>query len=70
MQNFPKNLFCTIRNLNEMLNRLIPSQSTRVGTWRIVLAVVALNLTLASLVTRLFSSHAGWRGLGILSYTA
>ena len=31
MQYFPKNLFCTIRNLIEMLSRLIPSQSTRVG---------------------------------------
>ena len=49
MQSFPKNLFRTIRNLSERLTRLIPSQSTRVGTWRIVLAVVALNLTLASL---------------------
>ena len=49
MQYFPKNLFCTTRTLSEMLTRLIPSQSTRVGTWRIVLAVVALNLTLASL---------------------
>jgi hypothetical protein len=49
MRYFPKNLFCTICNLIEMLIRLIPSQSTRVGTWRIVLAVVALNLTLASL---------------------
>jgi uncharacterized damage-inducible protein DinB len=49
MQDFPKNLFCTIRNLIEMPTRLIPAQSTRVGTWRIVLAVVALNLTLASL---------------------
>ena len=49
MQYFPKNLFCRIRNLIEMLTRLIPSQSTRVGTGRIVLAVVALNLTLASL---------------------
>ena len=49
MQYFPKNLFRTIRNLIEMLIRLIPSQHTRVGTWRIVLAVVALNLTLASL---------------------
>jgi uncharacterized damage-inducible protein DinB len=49
MQYFPKNLFCTIRNLLERLTRLIPSQSTKVGTWRIVLAVVALNLTLASL---------------------
>ncbi len=49
MQYFLKNLFRTIRNLIEMLIRLIPSQPTRVGTWRIVLAVVALNLTLASL---------------------
>jgi uncharacterized damage-inducible protein DinB len=49
MQYFPKKLFCRIRNLIEILTRLIPSQSTRVGTWRIVLAVVALNLTLASL---------------------
>ena len=49
MQYFPKNLFCRIRNLIEMLTRLIPSQSTGVGTWCIVLAVVALNLTLASL---------------------
>jgi uncharacterized damage-inducible protein DinB len=48
MQYFPKNLFCTIRNLIETLTRLIPSQPTRVGTWRIVLAVVALNLTLAN----------------------
>ena len=48
MQDFPKNLFCTIRNLVEILTRLIPSQSTRVGTWRMVLAVVALNLTLAN----------------------
>jgi uncharacterized damage-inducible protein DinB len=37
MKYFPKNLFCTIR------------KSTRVGAWRIVLVVVALNLTLASL---------------------
>ena len=48
MQCFPKNLFCTIRNLTEMRTSMIPSQSARVGTWRIVLAVVALNLTLAS----------------------
>jgi uncharacterized damage-inducible protein DinB len=47
MQCFPKNLFCTIRNLIEIPTRLIPSRSTRVGTWRIVLAVVALNLTLS-----------------------
>jgi uncharacterized damage-inducible protein DinB len=49
MQSFPKNLFRTIRNSIEMLTRLIPSQPTRLGTWRIVLDVVALNLTLASL---------------------
>ncbi len=49
MQCFPKNLFCTMRNLIEMPTRLIPSRSTRAGTWRIVLGVVALNLTLASL---------------------
>jgi uncharacterized damage-inducible protein DinB len=49
MRYFPQNLFCTIRNSIEMLTRLIPSKTTRVGTWRIVLAVVALNLTLASL---------------------
>ena len=49
MQCFPKNLFCTIRNLIEMLTGLIPSQSRRVGTWRIVLAVLALNLTVAPL---------------------
>ena len=57
MQYFPKNLFCTIRNLIEMLTRLIPSQSTRVGTWRIVLAVVALNLTLASLANAQISPN-------------
>jgi uncharacterized damage-inducible protein DinB len=49
MQYFPGNLFCTIRDLTEMLTRLIPSRPTRVGTWRIVLTVAALNLTLASL---------------------
>jgi len=49
MQFFMKNLFRTILNLSEMLTRLIPSRSTRVGTWRIVLAVGVLNLTLASL---------------------
>src|ERR1700744_4476012 len=49
MRYFPQNLFCTIPNSIEMLTRLIPSKTTRVGTWRIVLAVVALNLTLASL---------------------
>ena len=49
MRYFPKNLFCTICNLIEMLIRLIPSPSTRVAAWRIVLAVVGLNLTLASL---------------------
>jgi hypothetical protein len=49
MQFFPKNLFCTLRNSIEIPTRLSPSQSARVGTWRIVLAVVALNLFLASL---------------------
>ncbi|MGA7632688.1 MAG: DinB family protein [Terriglobales bacterium] len=49
MPDFLKNLFCTIRNLIEIPTRLIPTKSPRVGTWRIVLAVVALNLTLASL---------------------
>jgi len=49
MQFFMKNLFRTILNLSEMLTRLIPSRSTRVGTWRIVLAVGVLTLTLASL---------------------
>ncbi|HEX3472260.1 MAG TPA: DinB family protein [Silvibacterium sp.] len=39
MQDFPKNLFCTIRNLVEMLTGLI-SQSARVGTWRIFLALM------------------------------
>ena len=57
MQYFPKNLFCTIRNLVEMLTRPIPSQSTSVGTWRIVLAVVALNLTLASLANAQISPN-------------
>src|SRR5579862_7949217 len=55
MQYFAKNLFCTIRNLIERPARLIPSRSLirshsrSVATWRIVLAVVALNLTFASL---------------------
>jgi uncharacterized damage-inducible protein DinB len=57
MQYFPKNLFCTIRNLIEILTRLIPSQRTRVGTWRIVLAVVALNPTLASLANSQISPN-------------
>ena len=57
MQYFPKNLFCTIRNLVEMLTRPIPSQSTSVGTRRIVLAVVALNLTLASLANAQISPN-------------
>ena len=37
MHHFPKNLFCTIRNPIEMLTGLSPSQSTRVGAWRIAL---------------------------------
>jgi uncharacterized damage-inducible protein DinB len=57
MQYFPKNLFRTIRNLSEMITRLIPSQSTRAGTWRIVLAVVALNLTLAFLANAQISPN-------------
>jgi hypothetical protein len=56
MQYFPKDPFCTIRNSIEMLNRLIPSPSTRVGTWRIVL-VVTLNLTLASLANAQISPN-------------
>ena len=57
MQCFPKNLFCTIRNLIEMLTRLIPSQSTSVGTWRIVLAVLALNLSWPSLANAQISPN-------------
>ncbi len=49
MQSFLKNLICTSRFSIEMPTGPIPAQSTRVGTWRIVLALVALNLTLASL---------------------
>jgi hypothetical protein len=49
MQFLPKRLFCTMRNISEMLTRLIPSQSTEVNTWPTVLAVVALSLTWASL---------------------
>jgi uncharacterized damage-inducible protein DinB len=49
MRYFPKNLFWTTRNLIEAITRRIPSQFTRVGTWRVVLAVAALNLALASL---------------------
>ena len=49
MQYFLHNCFCTIRNLVEKPTRLSSSWSTRVGTWRIVLAVVTLNLTLAPL---------------------
>jgi uncharacterized damage-inducible protein DinB len=49
MQYFPGNLFRTIRDLTEMLTRLIPSHPTRVKTWRTVLTVAALNLTLGSL---------------------
>jgi uncharacterized damage-inducible protein DinB len=40
MEYFPKNLFCAIRNLIEMLPRLISSQSARVGTGRIVPALM------------------------------
>ena len=57
MRYFPQNLFCTIRNSIEMLTGLIPSKTTRAGTWRIVLAVVALNLTLASLANAQISPN-------------
>ena len=40
MRYFPQTLFCTIRNLIEMLKRQIPSQPTRVGTWHVVLALM------------------------------
>jgi DinB superfamily len=40
MQYLPKNLFCAIRNLIETLTGLTASQSTRFGTWRIVLALM------------------------------
>jgi len=51
MHDFPKKLFCTVRNSIEMPTRLICFQSARSATWRVVLAVVALNLTLASLAS-------------------
>ncbi len=57
MQDFPNNLFCTTRNSIEMLTRLIPYQSARGGAWRIVLAVAALNLTLASLANAQISPN-------------
>ncbi len=40
MQNFPKNHSCTIHDSTEMLTRLNTSQSRRVGTWRIVVAMM------------------------------
>ena len=49
MQYSPKNFFCTIPNSRELLTTLVPSRSTRAGTWRMVFAVVALNLTMAML---------------------
>ena len=57
MRHFLKNLFFTIRNSIEMPTRLLPSQPTRVGTWRIVLAVAALNLTLVSLANAQISPN-------------
>jgi uncharacterized damage-inducible protein DinB len=57
MRHFLKNLFRTIRNSIEMPTRLLPSQPTRVGTWRIVLAVAALNLTLVSLANAQISPN-------------
>ena len=56
MQYILKNLFGTI-NAIEMLTRLSPSQSAGAGTWRIVFAVVALNLTLASLANAQISPN-------------
>jgi uncharacterized damage-inducible protein DinB len=49
MQRFPKSLFCAIRDLARVTTPRIPSRSARAATWRIVLAVVAVNLTLATL---------------------
>ena len=40
MHRLPKNLFCAIRNLIEMLTRPYASRSTRVGPWRIVHAFI------------------------------
>src|SRR5580704_1413450 len=40
MRYFPQTLFCTIRNLIEMLKKQIPSQPARVGTWHVVLALM------------------------------
>jgi uncharacterized damage-inducible protein DinB len=64
MQPLPKTLFCAIGNLIEMLTRL--TQSTRVGTWRIVLAltsqsiarvVVPVSMVSVSLLTSLASAQ-------------
>jgi uncharacterized damage-inducible protein DinB len=49
MRYFAKNLCCTICNSMETPVRLVPSQSARTGTWGIVFAVAALNLTLATI---------------------
>jgi uncharacterized damage-inducible protein DinB len=49
MQYFAKNPCCTIRNSMEMPVRLVASQSARTRTWRIILALAALTLTLATL---------------------
>jgi len=65
MRYFPESLFYTIRNLIEMLTRLI-SQSTRVGTWRIVVAlmfrsmarvVVPVGLVSVSMLTSLANAQ-------------
>ena len=40
MQRLPKNLFCATRNLIEMSTRLTASQSTRVGSWRMIHALM------------------------------
>jgi uncharacterized damage-inducible protein DinB len=54
MQYILKNLFGTML---EMPTRPSPSQSAGAGTWRIVFAVVALNLTLVSLASAQISPN-------------
>jgi uncharacterized damage-inducible protein DinB len=56
MPYFPRNLSRATGNLIEMLTKL-PSQSRRARTCRIVLAVVALNLTLATLANSQISPN-------------
>jgi uncharacterized damage-inducible protein DinB len=49
MKYFQKDPFCTVRNSVETLTRPMPFQPTKTRIWRIVLAVVTLNLALATL---------------------